>query len=230
MHRIGQYSGSDRMSDLVGNNYRILLIMSRFGIGLGFENKTIGEICKDNGVDEKTFLTVANMLLNEDEAAYSFKDVSVRSLLTYLHNSHDYFLNFRLPEIRVRLSETVGSATNLSRAIINYFDEYMAEVEKHMKYEEEVVFPYVRALLDGRDKVDYSIDIFRKKHDQVEARLNEFKNIIIKYYPSESTNQINSLLFDIFNCEHDLASHNDVEDRLFIPAIMELEEKKEAVR
>ena len=35
------------------------------------------------------------------------------------------------------------------------------------------------------------------------------------------------MLFDIFTCERDLASHNDIEDRLFIPAIKRLEEAGE---
>ena len=73
----------------------------------------------------------------------------------------------------------------------------------------------------------YSIDVFRRHHDQVEAKLAELKRIIIRYYPSGSTNELNGVLFDIFTCERDLASHNDIEDRLFIPAIKRLEEAGE---
>lgn len=229
MHRFGKYRESDRMSELVSDNYRMLLIMSRFGIGLGFEEKSIGEVCRESGVDTNTFLAVTNMLLDEGSSV-NIEGVSIGSLLSYLHNSHDYFLGFRLPAIRKKLVEVVGQSNNLAKAIVNYFDEYVAEVDKHMKYEEETVFPYVCSLLDGDRQVNYSIDIFQKQHDQVEARLSEFKNIIIKYYPARSTNEINSVLFDIFNCEHDLASHNAVEDYLFIPAIMELERKREEGR
>jgi regulator of cell morphogenesis and NO signaling len=35
---------------------------------------------------------------------------------------------------------------------------------------------------------------------------------------------MNAVLFDIFNCEKDLALHTDVEDRLFVPAVLQLEE------
>lgn len=69
----------------------------------------------------------------------------------------------------------------------------------------------------------YSIAIFRKRHDQVEAKLTELKNILIKYYPASSSNELNSVLFDIFTCEQDLASHNYIEDYLFIPVIQKLE-------
>jgi regulator of cell morphogenesis and NO signaling len=94
-----------------------------------------------------------------------------------------------------------------------------------MKYEEKNVFPYVRSLLQGEKKDNYNIRIFSKQHDQIEMKLTEFKHILIKYYPAKSMNEINSVLFDIFNCEKDLASHNAIEDRLFVPAILDLENK-----
>ena len=52
------------------------------------------------------------------------------------------------------------------------------------------------------------------------------KNILIKYYPAESSNELNSVLFDIFTCEEDLASHNYIENTLFIPAVMRLEQER----
>ena len=69
----------------------------------------------------------------------------------------------------------------------------------------------------------YSIAIFRKRLDQVEAILTELKNILIKYNPASSSNELNSVLFDIFTCEQDLASHNYIEDYLFIPVIQKLD-------
>ena len=38
---------------------------------------------------------------------------------------------------------------------------------------------------------------------------------------------MNAVLFDIFNCEKDLASHNAVEDYLFVPAVLQLETEVE---
>lgn len=224
MHRLGKYRPTDSMARLIADNYRILLVMGRFGIGLGFGDRNIGEVCRDSGVDTPTFLAIANMLLDEDDARCDLTHVSVPSLLAYLHNSHSYFLGYRLPGIRRELVAVVGENNDLARAVIDYFDEYAEQVRQHMEYEEATVFPYVRALLEGQKSVDYNIDIFRRQHDQVEARLTEFKNILIKYYPSESSNEVNNVLFDIYNCENDLASHNAIEDKLFVPAIALLEE------
>ncbi len=225
MHRFGKYTDSDSMSGLVGDDHRVLLVMSRFGIGLGFGDKSIGQVCAQSGVDTDTFLAVVNLLLTEGTAALPAEKVSLEALLGYLKNSHDYFLGFRLPAIRTRLAAAVGESEDLSKAIVRYFDQYIAGVRKHMAYEEKVVFPYVRTLLAGSAEGNYNIGIFRRQHDHVEARLDEFKSIFIKYYAAPSTNEINGILFDVINCAQDLASHNAVEDSIFVPAIEALEGK-----
>ncbi|MDR2651163.1 MAG: hemerythrin domain-containing protein [Prevotellaceae bacterium] len=226
--KIGKYKASDSMSNLICSNYPALLVLSRFGMKLGFKDKSIGEVCSDNRVDTKTFLAIVNLLLCDDVNPDNTNNhLFIPSLILYLHNSHDYFVNYRLPDIREKLKNALTQELNdLNKAVLYYFDEYVSEVRNHMSYEEETVFPYVRSLIEGRKKTKYNIGIFSKQHNQVEAKLTEFKNIMIKYYETESTNEIDNVLFDIFNCENDLALHNAVEDKLFVPAIIELELKK----
>lgn len=220
MYRSGSYVGEDRMCDLVCDKYPVLQVMSRFGIALGFGDRTIAEVCAENGVDTDTFLAVVNLLMNEADASSLTDEVSVRALVTYLRNSHAYFLEFRLPAIRRKLIEAVDcSRSDVSFAIMRFYDEYVAEVNRHMTYEEQTVFPYVDALLAGERREEYSMGEFRRHHDRIEARLRELKNIIIKYYPSGGTNELNGVLFDIFTCEQELASHNAVENEIFIPAV-----------
>ena len=108
--------------------------------------------------------------------------------------------------------------------ITRFFDEYAAEVDKHMAYEERSVFPYVKGLIEGRKDPKYNIAIFRKRHDQIESKISDLKNILIKYYPGKGSHLLNSVLFDIFATEADLASHTRVEDFLFVPVVAALEQ------
>lgn len=226
MYKKGKYRETDRMSDLICENYPMVLVMSRFGIALGFGEKNIGEVCRQNGVDACTFLTVVNFLT--EEVAAPITDIneclSIDVLITYLHNAHDYFLKFRLPHLRRKLIEAISECPkDVAFVIQNFFDEYAEEVNKHMTYEEKTVFPYVRGLLNSKKDPKYSIAIFRKRHDQIEMKITELKNILLKYYPGPGSNLLNSVLFDIFATEQDLATHSHVEDYLFVPAILALE-------
>lgn len=228
MYGNGGYTGDDRMCDLVSDRFAVLQVMSRFGIALGFGDKTIAEVCGEHRVDTATFLAVVNKLLGLGFGTQTaVQELSVRALTDYLHNAHGYFLEFRLPAIRRKLIEAIDYAHNdVSFAIMRFFDEYVAEVQRHMDYEEQTVFPYVEGLLEGRASDSYSIDDFRRRHDQVDVKLRELKNIIIKYYPERGNNHLlNSVLFDLFNCEQDLVSHCLVEDHMFVPAVAQLERR-----
>ena len=57
-----KYKSTDRMSDLICDNYSLLQVMSRFGISLGFGDKSVKEVCQNNTVDYKTFLAVINFV------------------------------------------------------------------------------------------------------------------------------------------------------------------------
>lgn len=226
MYQLGKYKETDKMCDLIFDNYPMLLVMSRFGIALGFGDQTVGQVCSNNQVDVKTFLAVVNLLIDDEKQTITDTSLSVTSLITYLKNSHNYFLDFRLPAIREKLLQAIdGEHHDVAEVVIRYFDEYAGEVRRHMNYEDEIVFPYVAKLLDGEEQ-EYNIEMFSKQHDDVESRLSELKDIIIKYYPGTSTHELNNVLFDIFSCASDLAYHNAVEDSIFVPVIKTLEQQK----
>ena len=225
MYKKGLYRETDKMSDLICENYPMVLVMSRFGIALGFGEKSIGEVCRQNGVDANTFLTVVNFLTDEVQGLTD-EVSSALSLVRYLHNAHDYFLAFRLPNMRRKLNEAISTCPeDVAFVIRRFFDEYAEEVNKHMTYEEKVVFPYVRDLLNGKASDKYNISIFRKRHEQIDQKLSDLKNILIKYYPGEGGHLLNSVLFDLFTTEEDLVSHSLVEDNLFVPSIVWYENK-----
>ena len=227
--KVGYYRESDKMSDLICDNYPMILVMGRFGIELGFGEKTIGEVCQINTIDTNSFLAVVNLLLsdNKENFANSTSNLSLTEIIKYIKCSHEYFLEYKLPAIRRNLVEALdtGRENTLRDMIISYFDQYLDEVKHHMSYEEGTVFSYVDKLLNLTPTDEYNILIFSEVHDKIESKLTEFRNIVVKYYSQDSSHQLNSVLFDILNCSEDLSEHNDLENYILIPLIKELEQK-----
>ena len=221
------YIPNDKMADIICDNYSLLQVMSRFGLPLGFGDYTVEEVCHSHQVDCRTFLAVANFInKGHSRSSASIEDISVESLMTYLKNAHHYFLDFQLPTIRRKLLEAIDCSMDneVTFLILTFFDNYVKEVRNHMSYEDTHVFTYVDKLLKGEKSEDYDINMFVRHHDHIDEKLTELKNSIIKYYPdSRKSYVMNAVLFDIFNCEKDLASHNEVEDYLFVPAVLHLE-------
>lgn len=224
MNNNTQYTTSDKLRSLIRDNSLLLMVMSRFGISLGFGDKTVKEICEQHGVDTSTFLTVANFISNKE---YDYKQVSPASLINYLKRAHTYFLDYNLPTIRRRLIEAIdcSGTDEVALLILKFYDEYVIEVRRHMEYENETVFSYVENLLREHYQNEYSIQMFANKHNEIVPKLEELKDIIVRYYPQKANDQLNSVLFDIINCEQDLTSHCMVEDHLFVPAVEKLEEE-----
>lgn len=216
------YTADQRMSQLINDNPMLLMAMSRFGISLGFGEKTIGQICEEQEVDCNTFLAVANFI------SFGHQDidsVAVPSIMRYLQHAHSYFLDFCLPLIRRKLIEAIDCSgrDEVAMLILKFYDAYVEEVNRHMQHENNTVFNYVKNLLTGELDEEYSIAVFASGHHSIHTKLKELKNIIIRYLPQRENNLLNAVLFDIMNCEQDLVSHCSVEDKLFVPAVERLE-------
>lgn len=217
------------MSQLIGSDFTLLQTMCRFGMPLGFGDKTVREVCEANKVDCHTFLAVVNFMNDNFFWVEDGEELSISTLLHYLRSSHDYFLDYSLPSIHSKLEEALEKSDDTATLILRFFDEYMKEVRQHMRYEEKTVFPYVDSLLKGSFSKSYEIATFSKHHKQVDEKLTELKNIIIKYYPGQQNNNLMSAaLFDIYLNEKWLNAHCRIEDYLFVPTILRLERRLSA--
>ena len=227
MKNLKLYEQDDKMLSLIRDNYNVLQSLGAFGISLGFGDKTVRQVCEAGNVDTFTFLAVVNLTINDYHSQSDVERLDVRTLLRYLKASHEYYLGFQLPFLRRELQESLEEKDNLSMLIMKIFDEYARFISHHMKFEEQTMFPYVEALLQGERREGYDIETFSKHHDKTGEKLKELKSIIIKYLPSDSkhNNMLTAALHDIYNLEEWLALHASVEEKIFRPAIELLESK-----
>lgn len=224
MSDISEYRPDHRMRDLISDNSILLMMLSRFGISLGFGEKTVREICEEQNVDCHTFLSVANFT---SFGLIRLDGISLESIMTYLKRAHSYFLDFCLPMIRRKIIEAIDCSgrDEIAMLILKFYDAYTEEVRRHMDYEDNTVFPYVEALSEGKLSEEYSISVFASGHHGINEKLKELKDIIIRYLPQRSNDLLNAVLFDIINCEQDLTTHCRVEDKLFTPTVESAERK-----
>lgn len=218
------FTARDSVVDLIEHDYNVLTVLSRFSLPLGFGQKTIGELCEESRIHTDAFLLIINFLLTGEIDAAALTGVVPGDIVYFLHNSHDYYLTYKLPHIRANLIAALdGNHGDINPIIIRFFDDYTTLVKKHFNYEEKVVFPYVRALSEGGSS-DYSIDVFRRHHDdEIEEKLGELKNIILRYYSTSMPFKMYDALADIYNCEEDLKSHARIENDILIPMISRIE-------
>ena len=224
----GEYKTTDKVSYVLANDYRLLQVMSRFGISFGFGEKSIKEICQQKNVDADTFIAVINYV--KDGAKNSpiiLGDLSVRSLLDYLRQTHAYSLDYQFPTMRRNMLNAIDCSVKNEVAflVLKFFDSYVEEVRKHMEYEEKVTFSYVEKLLSGNNPVlaDNANHLLSKHHESIDQKLRELKNLFIQYYPQQGVdNELNAVIYELYRTQEDLEVHCRVEDNVFTPAVRRL--------
>ncbi|WP_029903013.1 hemerythrin domain-containing protein [Prevotella sp. 10(H)] len=219
-----------KMSELIDADYHLLQLFNRLNISLGFGEKNVDTVCKENGFDTDCFLFLANYQSNKSitDIQQAFMALPLSPFLQYLKSSHSYFLERRLPNIRRKLELVFNlSEKGLKAAVLNFFDNYTREVSEHMQYEDEVVFPYVYSLIHKSNDQKYSINIFEERHNDIEGKMNDLKQILLKYVPGSTDQMLMvNVLTELYMSEEELEAHTFIEDSLVIPRVKEIEKSK----
>lgn len=224
------FSPHMKLADLLLANYKLLLVLNRFDIHLGFGEKSIEEVCMQRGISTPLFLLVCNVYTFNDYLPQTeeLKMFSLADMIKYLNNSHIYYREDCLPRINKRLMQIVAHLNTKPALILKrFYDDYQKEVLKHFAYEEKTVYPYASAISNGDRVKAYSISQFQKHHSNIEEKINDLKNIIIKYLPDTGApEELNALLFDLFELEDDFSKHTLIEDKILVSLVLELENNR----
>ncbi len=236
------FSRNNKLSEVVHADYRIVSILQRFGIKLGFGNLTVGEVCEKYNVDIPFFLEIINSYHNPKSDAVALgSEFKVETIINYLINAHKYYISYKIPQIEQLIDqmEQDSSEENIRNIglLKNFFEEYKVEVKEHFRVEEELVFPYVLALDQAYRNGECSeelairirrepIEIYERNHSNIEVKLSDLKNLLIKFLPPVSVEHVSEqLLIDLFRLETDLEEHTKVEEKVLVPRVKKLESK-----
>lgn len=204
------YKATDKICDLMSHEEDAIQIISRFGLEMGVGDQTIAQACENHGVHTPTFLAVVNYKIFKQKVLPA--DIDIPTLQRYLQNAHNYFLNFRLPRLRMALIEAIIPAdptTKIPGLILHCYDEFVDEIRAHIEHENAGLFE-------------------EHEHDdeRITSKLTEIKNLIIKYYPTQPTSKegtvtytLISVMSDLWHTEQDFSDHCAIEDEILRPTL-----------
>lgn len=229
------------MAEIVHMNYQSLSILNRFGIELGFGDKTIEKVCQEKSVNVDFFLEIINAFIDKDYSPKRhLQSFSVALITNYLLKTHIYYYEVKVPEIEQLINQMIDNCYTQKDNIVllkKFFNDYKTELENHMEREEEVVYPYsvsIEEAYNGKLSEEktkqlfetYSIDVFKTEHDDIEEKLYDLKNILIKYLPQPNDVELcNKLIQELFILEKDLNDHSIIEDKVLVPKITAMEKE-----
>lgn len=234
------FTADTKMADLVHQNHQLLSIIGRFDISLGFGDDSVRQVCEKHGIAHDFFLEVVNAFHDPDYYPQeNLRHFSVQQIVDYLRKTHRFYLDEKIPGITGMIEDMIQNCyaglENMDQLRI-FFNHYREELLQHINREEEVVFPYVlmveaaysrKKLNDDeyRQMKAYSMKHFQEEHDDIEEKLYDLKNIIIKYLPAPSDpGACNRILQELFFLEKDINDHSLIEDKVMAPKVKHMEQ------
>ncbi len=230
-----------KMADVIIQNHHLLSVINRFGIQLGFGEKSVDSVCKAHNINTDFFLDMINSF--NDPNFYpkqKLKSYPLSLIIDYLYKTHDFYINIKVPEINVLIEKlqqsSSGETAKAVTLIHKFFNEYANQLTKHIAFEEKSVYPYIIELEKVHEQNDaaiikefilnneFIIKDYATQHDNIEEKLYDIKNLIIKYIsPKENFSLCFKILGQIAHLEEDIKDHSEMENKIIVPqvAIME---------
>lgn len=219
--------------DIIIENPGFLLFLEHFEVFPPLHEKTIADIATEKNVTPgliNAFAALYSSPLKEPDYTPDFRDV--HPIVRLLRNSHRYYLNEAYPLLRKIIDELQGANDHSEIKMVDrFFSEYFDEVTEHLDYEDNIVFPYILDLhqkLIRKKRISgghtYSVEEYREHHDDIEEKLADLQNLLIKYLPPENDHRIRrKLLVALAEFESDLRVHSLIEDIILIPLVETME-------
>ncbi len=226
------FTRKSQVIDVVEINHHLLPVINRFGIHLGNKDQSFEQICLAQNIDIDFFLAILNTYHDENYfPEQELKTFAPLMIIDYLQKTHQYYKEYVLPKIDRLLDGMIKSAntkTDQLALIVTFYEKYKREFLLHIQEEEDEVFPYIKSVLSHTQKADlYTIHSFEKEHGNVDDKLNDLINLIVKYVePVYDPNLCNEFLVEIFQLEKDARDHARIEDKILIPLVVELESQQ----
>ena len=229
------------MADVILNNHHLLSVIGRFEINLGFGEKTIEEVCADYHVNVDFFLEIVNAFNEPDYFPENhLKSFPLSLIISYLINTHNYYLDRKIPEINSMISLLLKESKEpMQKELIlieKFFNEYRDNLTAHIQREETIVYPYILKLEQYNKDMDsiseqeveelkaYAIERYAVEHDDIQESLYDLKSLIIKYLPPQENNILcYKILGQLGHLEKDINDHSNMENRVLIPRVELLE-------
>lgn len=228
---------SMKMADAIHLNYHLVSVLYRFNINLGFGEKTIEQTCNQHNVNPDFFLEIANAFIDKNYfPSDELQNFPLSMIVDYLQATHRYYADEKIPELGNLFKTLIDNGTSDGLMMIQqFFEGYLNEFHKHIEYEEKKVYPYVlrletdfagkkttAAFLHQLDQ--YRITNYKKEHDDIEEKLFDLKNILIKYIPPMNDyHLVHQIVSKLFRLEKDINDHSHIEDKVLIPKVEKME-------
>jgi len=225
------------MAGLIFENPSLLMLLEHFNFDLVVHDFTVEQLSLQHNINPDLFILFCNLYNGFPPTSLgNLKKEDVSSIINFLRNSHFYYRDDKYPEIREYINQLYEKNKVAEiKMVETFFNEYFDEVTEHLAYEDRVAFPEICETLglenSDEKKSKYTVTTYRDHHTDIESKLFDLKNLLLKYIPiNDDRVERRKLLIALFDLEFDLSLHSIIEETILIPLVKKFEKEKSSGR
>src|SRR5262245_30441917 len=226
------------LGDIVARNYQAAAVFDRQGLDFCCGGRSsLAEACRERFVDVDTVLAELEQL---DQAREGVLPRSASDLIDEIVSRHHSYVRDHIPIITAHLAKVVaahGARHPELAAITAHFEVLAHELVMHMLKEEQVLFPFIRALdraVDGEaavppdvfGTVQNPIRMMEIEHRHAGEELGTIRGLSSDLTPPGDACATYRVVYQELRAfEQDLHRHVHLENNVLFPWAVELEAK-----
>ncbi len=227
---------------MVANDYRTASVFKKYNLDFCCQgNRTIQDACDKKNIDSKNVLEdLVSVIQSKSESSADFKSWPLDLLADYIEKKHHRYVEAKTQEIKPYLDKICkvhGTHHHELFEIQEHFNASAGELAMHMKKEELVLFPFVRKLVQAKQRnkdvetphfgtVKNPIHMMMQEHEIEGQRFRQIEALSDNYTPPRDACNTYKVTFALLKeYEDDLHLHIHLENNILFPQAIELEKE-----
>jgi regulator of cell morphogenesis and NO signaling len=234
---MNQLMTQKKVGGIVASNFKTAKVFTSYGIDFCCKGGiSLEEACANKGVDmDQVLKELAKASKIPEEVVYA--SLSPSELITHIINNHHQYVENTLPILTSYLQKLATVHGERHPEILEIRDEFQAAAEalsQHMRKEELILFPYIKAMEEARNNnfplsvphfghINNPIQMMEEEHDTEGERFRTISKLSSNYNPPADGCQTYKVAFAMLKeFEEDLHTHIHLENNILFPAAISL--------
>ena len=216
------------IGEIVTADFRAAEIFKNAGIDFCCGgNKSLESACTEKEIDTNSLIQKLSDLENQPVSqTHNFKDWDLGFLADYIMNTHHKFVLKNLPELVFytrKIASVHGAHHKELIEVAELFEKINEELLQHLRNEEDVLFPAIRAVLKENNQKEKSViksEIQRMsaEHEFAGGAMDKINVLTAGYHiPEDACNTYRVALQLLEQFEDDLHIHVHLENNILYP-------------
>lgn len=226
-----------KLSEVILQHYVLMPVIRRFGIHLGFGEKTILKICQENSLDAELMVSILNLYVHRTYTPdLTLSATQLMETVSYLKHTNTLIHESQLPNVERHLQALMHYSFTKNKAlglINNFFTEIKTELQQRIEHDNNERFPSILALAESTSPTTIQTmqedTTLHEQQESLDEKIFDLRSLLMKYLTGEADeNLCYAVFFALYTLENDIRQYNNVYHALLTPAVKAMTKQHDA--